>query len=499
MNKKLFIVLFLISLMVFSGGCGGSSSSNHSLTETELGNESENETESENEVNSALRGVWTSVGNGTATITNTNVESDDLDVFLKAFGELPNEVLEQYKKEQEKKTVTSVNAPVTKTIVFFEDADVEESKDTAKLTAILIISDDSSYLPIFFNGVSLSTQSNNTNEWTAVTPDGNTLSINMTSDEQIIFSGKVYYLDNYYEFSTVINKNQPNIINPEEMLDGTWKLDGTQSGGYLVNNSEITTAVVPETVSILFKNTKGDADLKSNMSSFYSLRMKSSGTEKENNTSLLQNITSENEGSLKKISDNVYKLQGNIIFIENIDEIFMFMVNSENDTEQTCMFLPLKKVPFDLEAALNKNWTASENDGGGYVKFYIDSSDNDFDEFDIMLLNLIETVSLTLQNANLNFSNITVNDNGTITATLNFNALFFLTSKILEDWGFSGEFAPLSESVQVTVTKSGNFLQFEYDGSIFNISFISDKEVFLSVKSDEQGLDGSFVVRLKAN
>ena len=483
MNKKFLIGLFLISLIVLNGGCGGSSSNNFVTPATN--------------VNEALKGTWSS-SDGTSTITGTNTDSDELDAFVEAFGEVPDEVLKQYKAE----TVESVKAPVTRVMAVFDDCNITESNGTAKLTAIVTISNDNAFLPILFNDVSLSTKRNGTNEWTATTSNGDTLSIKMTSEEQISLSGKVRYLDYDCEFSTVINKNQSNSINPRTILGGTWNLDGTQGGGYLADESEIISAVVPESVSMFFKNT-GEED-STLMKSFYSLRMKTSSSENPEDISLLQDVTPETEGTLSQVYGNVYKFQEtngdeSIIFVENTDEIFMFRVESKDNDGETCIFLPLKKVAFDIEEALKKNWTATEGDGGGYAKFNL-ANPNDDPEL-ASLISLLDTVSLTIQNGTLNFSGVTLNDDDTITATLGINATFLFTSKGLEILGIEGETETVSDSSSYTMRRSGNFLEFEdNDGSVYKISFISDTELFLSTNYEEEGTgEGELVMRFHAN
>ena len=126
MNKKFLIGLFVISLIVFAGGCGGGS---HSVNES-------------TDVNSALNGAWSSSTNGTATITITNEDSDDLDSFIEAFGEIPSELLEQYEEAKKNETVEPLKVSVTSAMAFFEDCNILNDKGTAKFTAIVILSDD---------------------------------------------------------------------------------------------------------------------------------------------------------------------------------------------------------------------------------------------------------------------------------------------------------------------------------------------------------------------
>ena len=451
MNKKFLIGLFVISLIVFAGGCGGGS---HSVNES-------------TDVNSALNGAWSSSTNGTATITITNEDSDDLDSFIEAFGEIPSELLEQYEEAKKNETVEPVKVPVTSTMAFFEDCNILNDKGTAKFTAIVILSGDSLCLPVFYNGVAISTQRNNTNEWTATTSDGDTLSINMASEEKINLSGKVNYLDYVCEFSTIINKNASNSINPQEILDGTWKLDEGQGGGYLAVDSKIVAAIVPEAVSICFKDTSEEfSALTSSVTSFYSLYMKTSNTGTNEEAPVLQTVNPAGGETLTKIYDNVYKFTEEngegIIFIENTDEIFIFMTENVNNAWQTCMFLPLKKADFDIESAMKKKWTVS--DGGGYAE---------------------DDSSFTLGSASLMFSGVTAD-----TATVNINASFSETN-------YDSSSQTRTYTAKPTMKRAGNFLSFEdSDKTAYNLAFISDTEAFLSISNEKSS--EYFVLRFSA-
>ncbi|MBQ7197555.1 MAG: hypothetical protein IJS40_09130, partial [Synergistaceae bacterium] len=57
----------------------------------------------------------------------------------------------------------------------------------------------------------------------------------------------------------------------------------------------------------------------------------------------------------------------------------------------------------------------------------------------------------------------------------------------------------IHETPQVTMTRSGNFLQFAHDGDVYKISFVSDTEAFLSVTPDSNIAAGEFVIRFSAN
>ena len=495
MNKKIFIgFLFFISLLVLAGGCGGGHSGSIAGS-------------------TDLQGAWTSSSNGTATIAGTNDDSDELEKFS-AFGEIPDDVLKQYQEKKAKETAKTITAPVTRAMALFEDCNISGNSGTVKFTAIIIVSNDSVYLPIFFNGVKLSMQNAGSNSWTAITPDNGTLSISMASNEKINLSGKVKYLDDDCEFSTVINKSTANPINAETILDGTWSLDGTQSGGYIADNSKkISAALVPEAASVSFSNisastseAKTSAATSPNMAFSLISQVKSSASANDI-LSLFQSVNPAVDVTLSKVYDNVYKLKDkkgneNIVFVENIDEIFVIKSESEDNTLEASVFLPLKKINFNLETVLNKNWTASEGNGGGWIHFDdITSLMTTNDPMELEFLKVLEDISFTLKNAALNFSGITANDDGTITATMNINASLPVTTELLKTLLPANEQVfNVNESGTVTMIKSGNSCQFENGGDIYKLTFISDNELILSVESSSEGEGyGEFIMRLNAN
>ena len=478
MDKK-FFALVLISLVFLAGGCGSDSDS--PVTST-------------TDVNSAMTGAWTSSNSGTATIEDT-AENEDLEVLLAELGdEVPSDVLEEYRNTKNDK----ISAPVTRVMAVFEDCNVSWDTGTAKLTAIVIISGDSAFMPIAFNGAALSTRRNSTNEWTATIPNAGTLTISMTSDEKMTLSGRVKYLGYDCEFSTVMDKKPANSLNPDTVLAGTWSLDGTQGGGYFAADGRIIAAAAPESVSMFFSGTASDLST----ASFCSLRMRTASTEEHAETSLLQDI-SDGRGILTNIYGDVYRFMAedgseSIIFVENVDEIFVFMLENEDSNGQVCMFLPLKKVSVNVEEAMRKTWTASSGMGGGYM------SDFRGDGEEVELLNLLCAFSFSLRNAELNFSGVRLNDDGTVTAAMDINSSFLCANKILASLpGISEDdmVIPISEnSRQVTMTRSGNFLQFSHDGDTYKLSFISDTEAFLAVTPDRAQVgEGEFAIRMRAS
>ena len=487
MNKK-FFALVIISLVFFAGGCGGGSSSS-SVTST-------------TDVNAALKGAWTSSKNGTASIAE-KAEIEDLESLIAQLGDNLSADVDSFLEEYKNNQNTKISVPVTRVMALFEDCKVDENSGTAKFTAIIILSNDSAFLPVFFNGVNLSTQRNGLSEWTATIPDVGTLTINMFSDEEMNISGKVKYLDYDCEFSSVIKKNQSNSLNPDTILNGTWSFDGTQGGGYLAYGSQIIAAVAPETVSMFFSGAASDLSA----TSFYALNMRTSSSEEKDDISLLQNI-SDGKGKLTNIYGDVYKFQGtdgtdSIIFVENIDEIFVFMLESEDIYGQACMFLPLKKVSVDIEKALSKTWTASKGMGGGYA------SDFKGDEEEVALLNELGAFSFSLRDSEMKFSDVKLNDDGTVTATINMNASFLFTNEILADLikavpeiSENDMLISMSDNgkQQVTMTRSGNFLQFSLDEDVYKLSFISDTEAFLAITPDHAHVGkGEFAIRMRAS
>ena len=135
MDKKFLIGLLAVSLIVFAGGCGGSS---HSVTGS-------------TDVNEALSGAWTASADGTASITSTDSDDlSDIEALIGSFEELSSEVLEnigvligetsdivkeKYDEEKKKGIAETVNVPVTSAMAIFEDCDISNNKGSAKLSA----------------------------------------------------------------------------------------------------------------------------------------------------------------------------------------------------------------------------------------------------------------------------------------------------------------------------------------------------------------------------
>ena len=485
MSKKFFIGLLVASLLVLPGGCGS---------------DDDDPVTHETNVNEAWDGAWTSSANGTATLATVNY--DEVRAVIEAFGELSGSALEQlrndnlemYELYQSAKQGASetVNASVTRVMAVFEDCDVSRDKGSAKLTAVVIVSNDASYLPVFLNRIALTTTRTSANEWTASASNGGTFAISMPSEEEINLSGT---LPGYEcEFSARLKKNPSNSIQPAEILDGTWQFDGTSGGGYVAEGSTIYASLIPDKVSIAFSGTKEEnSALKSSAASFYSVFL----NEKDEGMPVLQNISPAGAGTLTQLHGNLYRFttesgDESLIVVENTDEIFVFQTES-SDNWQTCMFLPLKKVSVDLQKALGKTWRASEGEGGGYID--IEANSELLPEF----LKDIGIISLTLRNSALSFSGAAWNDDGTITATMNIASSFSYTNDILEALNFPAEYLGHSENGRVTITPTGNFLQFEYDGEVYRLAFLSETEAFFSLDAGMEGQgEAMYYVRLSA-
>ena len=159
------------------------------------------------------------------------------------------------------------------------------------------------------------------------------------------------------------------------------------------------------------------------------------------------------------------------------------------------MFLPLKKVSVDVEAALKKTWKATQ--GGGYAVGFNGTGK------DIDLLNELGAFSFSLISADLKFPDANLNDD---TITVNIAYSFSISNKVLdsliETLDISKDYLSVSyqENKTVPMTRSGNFLQFEVDKDIYKLSFISDTEAFLSITpSSNHVKNGELVIKFRAN
>ena len=501
MNKKIFIgFLFLISLLALSGGCG--SSSNGPIT-------------SETNVNLTWNGAWVSSSSGTAEVATTNNSDESLSELTEAFGEITEDMLEtsedkalyeEYKK-QDASEPAKIKASVTNTMLIFEDCDISKDKGTAKMTAVFIFSsDDVSYVPMLFNGVTLTTTRSQINAWTAEYSSGDTsisMDISMPSAEEMRASVNIQYADYIGSLDIAVNKNsQASSIKLAEILDGTWRFEsGTQGGGYLASDSDSDISVlVPEDFIAAFNGTKEEnSEITSSIQ--IATRMAVKKQNSADDDAVIQFINPSSSATITKINGDLYKLEGergtvSFLYIDNTDEMYLFHAETEDNSEQSYVYLPLKKISFDIEAAMKKTWTAV--DGGGYM--HLDDPETFFGAKDDPLMQAVaeflQDISFELKSSTLSFSDVT-SDDSTITATTNFDASFTPSAMGTEFEDFV--FPTLNE--QVNFTRVGNILRYaEDDDNDLCISFISDTKALLSIATKKEGTgEAYFTLEFSAN
>ena len=510
MNKKVFpsillLLMLLTSLVVLSGGCGGNGALDNS------GNNNNNSAG----VNSMMNGAWTSSNSGTAHITKLNADDN----------ELPEEVLEQlktfsqdaYALYQQSNSPKSVSANISSAVVFFEDCNISEDTGSMKLTAAIMVNYEDYTLPVLLSGVNLTTiRSGST--WTVSLPhyDGS-LTLQAASDGNMTLSGAITYIDHEWEFSTVISKytDEELLEDPNEILEGTWEFDNDQTGAY-ISNTGMLSNIKPEDVdvSIAFGLENGSV---TKMAASYYLTLNSARDALDNDStdssSEFMSITA-NSGTLTQVAGNLYKFtdedgKGILIFIESSSRIYIFTSDSDSDSSsegESYMYLPMTKSSgFNLESAMKKSWSATAGNGGGYVHFTNLDTETD------PLKKALENLSFTLKNCSLSFSGVNINDDDTVTATVNFSSVFTLTSE------FFAQFMPQNErdmdaigfdSEKLTLDITGNILNLSIkennDEDNLYISFISDSEALLTIESksntgDEYDGTAKFVTVLSAN
>lgn len=503
MNRKTFaafsLILLLLSLVILSGGCGGSSGG-RSLQGS-----------SDNSVNSKLNGAWTSTS---GTVSAQMITEDSI-----ASYELPSDVLEQLRvnspdlyelymnaKEDEEAETEPVTASITSVIALFEDSNISEDKGTAKLTGVILVSADTACVPILFNEVKLTTTRTDSNAWSASIPDGGTLNIVMNSDNSINLSGTLEYFAHEWEFSTVIKKNTYSapITGTSSVLEGVWKFDNTQVGGYAAQDSSMLSAVAPDDASLAFSTANDGTtmvatayymQLQSSVSIFDEDYTAGSGSE-------LKRIDT-GSGTLTEISGNICKFTAadgteSLIFIENTDKIFVFI----EGTDKTSTFLPMKRLQnFSITSAMGKNWTGSEGNGGGYL--HIDNAENldTQDNTQALMSMIMSRMSFIVDSCSLKFTDVKDGTNGNITSVVNLASLFNLTSEFMKDLGVDNFNEPVAfdlENEQADFIRIGNVLYFDRtaengDNEAFYISFMSEKKALLVIESStSNGYDGEF-------
>ena len=144
------------------------------------------------------------------------------------------------------------------------------------------------------------------------------------------------------------------------------------------------------------------------------------------------------------------------------------------------MLLPLKKVSFTPA----KSWTAVS--GGGYMKFNTATTNDP-------LLNLVDTVSFTLKNGTLTVADDNSGSNNTV---VSFLYMFNVHNALLEAYGFKE--VDNTDTTPMTFTPSGNFLKHTEGSEVYNLVFISEKEAFLGMTTNDENGEGRFVARFEA-
>ena len=108
------------------------------------------------------------------------------------------------------------------------------------------------------------------------------------------------------------------------------------------------------------------------------------------------------------------------------------------------------------------------------------------------LLNLVDTVSFTLKSGTLTLAD---SDAGNNTA-VSFVYMFNVHNALLEAYGFKE--VGNTDTTQMTFTPSGNFLKHTEGSEVYNLVFISEKEAFLGMTTNDENGEGRFVARFEA-
>ncbi|MBQ7732608.1 MAG: hypothetical protein IJT58_01140 [Synergistaceae bacterium] len=513
MNKKIFtglLLLLLASTLIMSGGCN---SSNNSFSGGNTGND----------VNSKLNGAWTA---NSGTISAHLLAAADKSASTADTGtDIPNDVLEQLKAQSpdlyelytQAKEVeaaesegTAINAYITSMIAIFQNSNISEDTGTAKLTSVIIVSSDNAQIPILLNGVTLNTSRGEQNSWIADIADVGSLNILMNSDGTMNFSGSIEYLKYNWTFDSVISKAEHDdsaLVTPSELLEGVWKFDKSNTGGYMAVDAGMVSALNPEDVSVAFSTNEQGM---TNMASSYYMGLNSAINaldyyDTTGSGSELKDINVKS-GTLTYISGNVCKFKAEdssecLILIESSgNKIFLF--SSSTDNTQTYMFLPLTRLNnFDstLNSLLGKTWTGSTGNGGGYVHISKSPSEN---PDDVLLYLIMSRMSLFLESCNMSFSDTVINNDNTVKTTFNLVSSFNVTSEYLKELG-AGKFdEPITmdfTTKQASLTRIGNILKYhnaEEDGDedTLYISFMSENKALIVSKSQSQAYEGEMRV-----
>ena len=108
------------------------------------------------------------------------------------------------------------------------------------------------------------------------------------------------------------------------------------------------------------------------------------------------------------------------------------------------------------------------------------------------LLNLVDTVSFTLKSGTLTLAD---SDAGNNTA-VSFVYMFDVHNALLEKAGFTE--VGNTNTTPMTFTPSGNFLKHTEGSEVYNLVFISEKEAFLGMTTNDENGEGRFVARFEA-
>lgn len=361
LRKKFSVfVILCICVLIMSGGCGGSS--HNSFSENSPDNGSDDYIPESADV--AWTGAWVA-SSGTARVS-----------------------AESFDKTLSVQNIASV----------FYSCDVENTKGTAKMTSLVILSGDL-YLPMFFENLTLSTDRKDANSWTAETPHGN-LSITLLSNDMAEFSGAVNYLGYQCEFSATVAKSKQfeGSLKPENMLNGTWKYNEARSGGYRYANGEMS-ALVPKNVTVCFTDTSG-SQTTSTTAGFIEMPIFSEEDRSTEGDMTFKFFNTENVCSINNFYGNIYKITDSsnnssidsLIFIQSETQIFMLM-SWKMASGQLCILLPLTKMQESEEqntsSMLMRKWSAEQ--GGGLMIPEVDTS---------------QRINLTLQSCDIAFLNV---------------------------------------------------------------------------------------------
>ena len=358
LRAKYFALILLGACVLFmSGGCGGDPSPIVSSYIPE-------------DANAVWDGAWIAQ-NGTAS-----VKAESVDLTL---------------------TVQNIAA-------VFYSSDVEGDSGTSHMAALVILSGDI-YFPMFFSGLTLSTDRTGSDSWTASTPHGK-LRVKLLSDDVSQFSGQVNYLGYECEFSasTIKTPTSTSSLKPENVLDGTWHYNESKAGGYLYSNGKMS-ALIPRYFTVCFNDTDSSSTT-ATTAGFIEIPAATGEAYNEEDSILVQFVDTENINGIRNVYGDIYAMTNaqtaagitSLLFIQSETQAYM-MMNWLQPDGQMCILLPMTKLQeseeHNIAAGLARKWTATR--GGGFMIPAADTSTQ---------LNL-QLVSCDLSFSNLQFSGTT--------------------------------------------------------------------------------------------